>query len=72
MASTAFVQTQARTDVPILFDQKYLDTFHQKFALSDRYQIMNKQTFLDWWKYMTHHHARREAQLYPKEPDILV
>jgi hypothetical protein len=50
MASTAFVQTQARTDLPKLFDQTYLDTFHQKFALSDRYQIMNKQTFLDWWK----------------------
>lgn len=50
MASTAFVQTQARTDVPVLFDQTYLDTFHQKFALSDRYQIMNKQTFLNWWK----------------------
>lgn len=50
MASAAFVQTQVRTDLPKLFDQTYLDTFHQKFALSDRYQIMNKQTFLDWWK----------------------
>ena len=50
MASAAFVQTPVRTDLPKLFDQTYLDTFHQKFALSDRYQIMNKQTFLDWWK----------------------
>lgn len=50
MASAAFVQKPVRTDLPKLFDQTYLDTFHQKFALSDRYQIMNKKTFLDWWK----------------------
>lgn len=50
MASAAFVQTPVRTDLPKLFDQTYLDTFNQKFAMSDRYQIMNKQTFLDWWK----------------------
>lgn len=50
MASAAFVQTQAKTVLPKLFVQTYLDTFHQKFALSDRYQIMNKKTFLDWWK----------------------
>ena len=50
MASAALVQTPVRTDLPKLFDQTYLNTFHQKFSLSDRYQIMNKQTFLDWWK----------------------